>query len=63
MYGIQVWVFACDTELNKMLILQKKAVRILSNNYHFTLEPGSLVSSNPLFKDLEILKVGDISYM
>ena len=32
----------------------------MSNNYHFPLEPGSLVSSNPLFKDLEILKVGDI---
>ena len=51
---------AFDTELNKILILQKKAVRILTNNYHFPLEPGTLVSSNPLFKDLEILKVSDI---
>ena len=59
-YGIQVWGSACNTELNKILILQKKAVRILTNNYHFPLEPGPLVSSNPLFKDLEILKVGDI---
>ena len=56
-YGIQVWGSACDTELNKILILQKKAVRILTNNYHFPLEPGPLVSSNPLFKDLEIIKV------
>ena len=59
-YDIQVWGSAFDTELNKILILQKKSVRILTNNYHFPLEPGPLVSSNPLFKDLEILKVRDV---
>ena len=58
-YGIQTWGSACPTELNKILILQKKAVRIITNNYHFPLLPGPLVSSNPLFRELEILKVGD----
>ena len=59
-YAIQVWGSACNTDLDKILILQKKAVRIMTNNCLFPLLPGPLVSSNPLFKDLEILKVKDI---
>ena len=59
-YGIQVWGSACDTELNKILTVQKKAVRLLTKNDHYPLIPGPLVSTNPLFKDLQILKVHDV---
>ena len=59
-YAIQVWGSACDTELNKILILQKKAVRMITNNDHYPLVPGPLIPSNPIFSELEILKVKDI---
>ena len=42
------------TELNKIFIIQKRAVRLLSNNFK-TLN----VSSDPLFLKLDILKIKD----
>ena len=60
-YGIQVWGSACDTELNKILTVQKKAVRLLTNNDRYPQIPGPLVSTNPLFKNLEMLKIQDVS--
>ena len=59
-YAIHVWGSACDTELNKILILQKKAVRMITKNDQYPLVPGPLVPSNPIFKELGILKVSDI---
>ena len=45
---------AGGTELNKIFIIQKRAVRLLSNNFN-TLN----VSSDPLFLKLDILKIKD----
>ena len=62
-YGIQAWGSADPTTLNKLVILQNKAVRILSGNQYFQIygqEPGPLPSSEPLYKKLEILKIKDI---
>ena len=59
-YAIQVWGSACDTELNKILVLQKKAVRMMTNNDYYPQVPGPLVSTNPIFRELEILKVDDV---
>ena len=61
-YGIHAWGSACKTELDKVLILQKKAVRAMTGNrwYQTHGEPGPLASSNPLFKHLSILKVEDV---
>ena len=59
-YGIQVWGSACDTELNKILVLQKKAVRMMTKNDHYPQVPGPLISTNPIFKDLGILKIDDV---
>ena len=61
-YGIQVWGSACKTDLEKILILQKKAVRAMSGNrwYQTYGNPGPLTHSNPLFKSLGILKIYDI---
>ena len=62
-YGVHVWGSAAVTALNNLAILQKKAVRILSGNQYFQIqgEPyGPLPASDPLFKNLEILKLYDI---
>ena len=62
-YGIQAWGSADPTTLNKLAILQNKAVRILSGVQYFQIygqEPGPLPSSEPLYKKLEILKIQDI---
>ena len=62
-YGIEAWGSACKTETNKLLILQKKAVRILTQNQYCQVfgEPaGPLPHADPLFKKTEILKFEDI---
>ena len=75
LYGIPIWGNADDTHLNTLLLLQKKAVRLITNNHHNILslfivpeDPGiqwyvdtfTKVPSSPLFKTLKILKVHDI---
>jgi hypothetical protein len=60
---VEAWGSACVTDLEKLLILQKKAVRILTGNKYFQIygEPAvPLPCSEPLFKTLEILKFEDI---
>ena len=62
-YGVEAWGSACATDLEKILILQKKAVRILTGNKYFQIygeEAAALPRSEPLFKTLEILKFEDI---
>ena len=51
-YGILVWGLAKPSLTNKVILLQKRAIRIISNSDY--LDP-----TNPLFKDLEILKCPD----
>jgi len=52
MYGSQVWGQSLQTVIDKISVLQRKAVRIMSFS-QFT------EHSNPLFKELKILKVQD----
>ena len=62
-YGIEAWGSASKTETEKLLILQKKAVRILTGNQYFQIfgEPaGPLPSSEPLFIRLGFLKFDEI---
>ena len=62
-YGIEAWGSASKTNLNKINTLQHKAVRIMSGVQYFQIygqEPGPLPSSEPLYKNLEILKLEDI---
>ena len=62
-YGIHVWGSASETELKKINVLQKKAIRILTGNQYFQIygeEAGPLPASEPLFKSLGILKFKDI---
>ena len=75
LYGVPIWGNADNTHLNSLLILQKKAVRIISNkdkNIHKLYKlPGNPDTywlmdtfvkepSSPIFNDLNILKIHDI---
>ena len=59
-YAIQVWGSANDTELVKILTLQKKAVRMMMYKDQYPPMSGPLNPSNPLFSALEILKIHDV---
>jgi hypothetical protein len=49
-----IWGSASASHINELVLLQKRAIRIVSKlNY--------LSHSNPLFKDLSILKMSDIN--
>ena len=56
-YAIQIWGSANLTEINKILILQKKAVRMILRKDQYPQTPGPLYPSDPLFSELGILKV------
>ena len=51
---------AGKTEIDKILVLQKCAIRLISNKAKRPVTPGPLASTNPMFLKLEILKVNDI---
>ena len=51
-YAIEVWGSTFKTELNKILILQKRALRLMA--------PGPLYPSDPIFSKLNMFKVSDI---
>ena len=58
-YAIEVWGSANETHLNKILILQKKIVRLIS--FSDKRQPNySFLPSDPLFFKLEIHKIQDI---
>ena len=57
-YSIQVWGSACIIEINKILVLQKRALRIITRNDTFPSVPGPLYPTDPLFYKLEILNLG-----
>ena len=59
-YAIQVWGSADDTELENILTLQKKAVRMMTYKDQYPQIPGPLNPTDPLFHELEILKVHDV---
>ena len=59
LYAIEVWASADDIYLNKLLILQKKIVRLMTfsdkrqNDFSF-------LPSDPLFIMMEIIKIHDV---
>ena len=58
-YAVEVWGSADNSHLNRLLILQKRAVRILSHCEKRS-EDYYLTPSNPLFFKMEIHKIHDI---
>ena len=59
-YAIEVWGSAFKTDITKILVLQKRALRLMTFNDNFLAIPGPLVASNPIFSHLKILKVTDV---
>ena len=59
-YAIEVWGSAFKTELDILLVLQKKASRLMTFNDTYPIVPGPLIPSDPLFIKLETLKIMDI---
>ena len=59
-YAVEVWGSTFKTELNKILILQKRAPRLMTFSDLYPDTPGPLCPSNPIFSKLNMLKVSDI---
>ena len=55
-YAIEVWGSAFKTELDKILILQKRAIRLMTYNDVFPLHPGPLSPSDPIFIKTEFFE-------
>ena len=53
-YAIQVWGTAGKSETKKILVLQKRAIRLKTKRL---INPGPLATTNPMFSKLEILKI------
>ena len=53
LYGSLAWQFTSKTNLNRVFILQKKCLRIATFSFYKD-------HSNPLFKDLKLLKLHDV---
>ena len=58
-YAIEVWGSAFKTELDKIVILQKRA-RLMTFNDAYPITPSPLRPSDPIFSKLNFLKVEDI---
>ncbi len=48
-YAIEAWGSAFKTELEKLLVLQKKAMRLMTCNGVYPTVCGPLISSDPMF--------------
>ena len=59
-YAIQVWGSAGKIKTDKILVLQKRTIRFISNKDKRLVMPDLLASTNLMFFKLEILEVKDI---
>ena len=59
-YAIEVWGSAFKTEIDKILILQKRVMRLLTFKDVFPATPGPSQSADPIFIKMNSMKVGDI---
>ena len=59
-YAIEAWGSAFKTELENKLVLQKRAMRLMTFNDAYLTVYGTLISSDPIFAKLEILKITDL---
>ena len=59
-YAIEVWGSACEVNLNIIITLQKRVVRLMAYRDQFPVLPGPLFPSLPLFFELGLLNVKDV---
>ena len=60
LYAIQIWGSASDTNINKLIVLQKKTVRMRTFNENHIGFRGPSAHISTLFSELSILKLKDI---
>ena len=60
LYAIQVWCKAGKIEIDKILVLQKRALRLISNKTKIPVNPCPLATTIMFFK-LQITEVNDTS--
>ena len=60
LYAIQTWGFAFDNNINKIEILQRKVIRMLTFNDNIYGFFGPSVDVSSLFRELELLKIKEI---
>ena len=60
LYGIEVWGSSFEYNLNRIYMLQKKIVRMMSYNDNKFEYHGPLAHTSPIFKKMVILKVTDV---
>ena len=53
-YAIQIWGSAYDSHLKKIVVIQKRALRLVAYEDYNDI-PGPLAASAPIFSKLEIL--------
>ena len=59
-YAIEIWGSAFKIDLDKISILQKRVVRLMTFNDVIPSTPGPLRQTEPIFVKLKFLKVEDI---
>ena len=60
-YCNEVWGLACATHRKKLFSLQKRALRIICGKKKFYKETNTLTRSEPLFKELKVMKMHDVT--
>ena len=60
LYAIQVWGFAFEVYKSKVIVLQKKVVRLMTYNDSLPFHQGELVHTNPLFHQLNMLQINQL---
>ena len=60
LYGIEVWGSSFEYNLNRIYMLQKRIVRMMSYNDNKFEYHGPLAHTSPIFKEMVILKVTDV---
>ena len=60
-YVIEVWRSAFKIELNKIFVLQRRVMRLLTINDVYPSTPDPLSPTEPIFVKLNALMVDDIS--
>ena len=56
-YAIEAWGSAFKTKLEKILVLQKRAMRLVTFNDAYPTIRGPLISLDPIFSKLETPKI------
>ena len=60
-YCNEVWGLSYTAQRKKLFSLQKRALRIICGKRKYYTDTGILTRSEPLFKDLKVMKIHDVT--